>query len=226
MRWDAFFAKLFAVLFALRGRPGGVPLSSSSRDFFREFLHTGNTKVSAKTVKRRGILRSFRRSAACGSICPIRGLLLLLPFPRPHGRSRPRWTLSDRCDRNCGADRNRGSFRECDTSIDREFSALSIGVLLVWLRRSISSHFLFSTLRAVDRGVSPRVGCVPKQKVDGNSPSAELGKRAIYQRAWFFMLITVVIEFCFYVQVGDFWSLSVRDLCGFLALGTWEFFEG
>ena len=131
--------------------------------------------MSAKTVKRRGILRSFRRPATCGSIYPIRGLLLLLSFPRSRTTSYVRGGhYLDRCDRNCGIDRNRGSFRECDISIDREFSALSIGVLLVWLRRSISSHFLFSTLHAVDRGVSPRVGCVRKQKVDGNSLTVEL----------------------------------------------------
>ena len=154
------FREVVRSSFRAPSRPAGVPLSSSSCDFFREFLRTGNTKVSAKTVKRRGILRSFRRPTACGPICPIRGLLLLLSYPRSHDWSRLRWTLPGRCDRNCGTDRNRGSFRECDTSIDREFSALSIGVPLVWLRRSISSHFLFSTLRAVDRGVSPRVGCV------------------------------------------------------------------
>ena len=59
-----------------------------------------------------------------------------------------------------------------------------------------------------------------KTESGGKSLNCRIRKCLIHDCAWFFMLITVVIEFCSYVKVGDFWSLSVRDLCGFLALGT------
>ena len=84
-------------------------------------------------------------------------------------------------------------------------SALSIGVLLVWLRRSISSHFLFSTLHAVDRGVSPRVSCIRKQKVDGNSLKVEL-ERDRY-------MVTCVV---FHADHGGDRILFVRESWGFL----------
>ena len=170
MRGDPCFLEFCFVLFGLRCRPGGVPPSSSSYDFSGEFLSPQNTKVSTKTVKRRGICCSFCRSAIRRSICPIRGLLLLLSLVSPPDRSRPLWTLPDRRDRNLGTDRKQGSFRECSTPIDRESLALSIGVRIIPSRRSVLSHFLFSTLRVVDRRVSPRVGLVSKTESGAKLP--------------------------------------------------------
>ena len=168
MRGDPCFLELCFVLFGLRCRPGGVPSSSSSYGFLGEFLWPQDTKVSTNTVKRRGICCSFHRSATRCPICPIRGLLLLLSPVSPPDRSRPLWTLPDRRDRNSGPDRNQGPFRECSTPIDRESLALSIGVRITRPRRFVLSHFLFPTLRVVDRGVSPRVALVSKTESGQN----------------------------------------------------------
>ena len=84
-------------------------------------------------------------------------------------------------------------------------SPLSISVRITRLRRSVLSHFLFSTLRAVDRGVSPQVGLVSKTESGRNClEQSNENMQAINGCAWFFMLITVVIEFLSYVKVGAF----------------------